>query len=219
VGWIAVGAVGIVVNAPASASAAPTASIRSVLTTTSTIQGPVRTRRSAVPPTTAAPPPVSSSVGAPVPVPPTLPLSNPSPRVLPGQESWVGIPSIGLDLPVFFGGQATIDRGVVTHYDGSGWRPPVGAGQAGTYWLAAHHVTHGAPFRNLPSVRPGDIVTITPVGGGPVVRYKITSIERVPVTVSFATVYGTDTTTARLLLQTCEGTASRLLVHGVEIQG
>jgi LPXTG-site transpeptidase (sortase) family protein len=131
----------------------------------------------------------------------------------------VSIPSIGLDLPVFFGGQATIDRGVVTHYDGSGWRPPVAVGQPGTYWLAAHHLTHGAPFRNLPSVRPGEIVTITPVGRGPVVRYEITSVQLVPVVVSFATVYGPDTTTARLLLQTCEGAASRVLVHGVAIQG
>jgi sortase (surface protein transpeptidase) len=127
----------------------------------------------------------------------------------------VSIPAIGLNLPVFPGGQSVIDEGVVTHFWAPGWRPPVAAGQAGTYWLAAHHVTHGAPFLNLPSVRPGDLVIITPAHGGPVVRYVITSLQVVGTTVAFTTVYGTDTTTPRLLLQTCEGSAYRLLVHGV----
>ena len=56
---------------------------------------------------------------------------------------------------------------------------------------------------------------ITPAHGGAAVRYVITSMQVVGTTVPLTTVYGTDTTTPRLLLQTCEGSAYRLLVHGV----
>jgi len=132
-----------------------------------------------------------------------------------GQEGWVVIPRIGLAVAVFEGGQSVIDRGVAAHYDGPGWRPPVAAGQGGTYWLAAHHVTHGAPFLRVPDLRAGDVVEIVPASGAPTVTYRVTSVEVVGVTASYLTVYGPDTTTPRLLLQTCEGDSARLLVHGV----
>jgi hypothetical protein len=171
----------------------------------------------------ASPRPASPQPASPrppsLPAAPARPPAPPAPAALafaPGQEAWLSIPSIGLTAPVFAGGQATIDRGVVTHYSGPGWRPPVGPGQAGTYWLAAHHVTHGAPFLNLPAISPGAVVVITPLHG-PIVRYLITSAQVVGTSADYTTVYGPDSTTPRLLLQTCEGGAYRLLVHGVAI--
>jgi sortase (surface protein transpeptidase) len=90
----------------------------------------------------------------------------------------------------------------------------VPAGSPGTYWLAAHHATHGSPFGNLPSVRPGAKVIIT-TASGHTYTYTVTSLEEVGVTATYETVYGPDTTTARILLQTCDGATHRVLVHGV----
>jgi len=172
-------------------------------------------------------PPVQPPAALAVPQPPPAPAPSPPPPAapagpgpggafpVPGQESWVSIPRLGIALAVFGGGQSVIDRGVVTHYDPPAGPRPVRAGQAGTYWLAAHHVTHGAPFLHLPDVRPGDLVVVTPADGSPAVRYRITSLGVVGVVVPTTTVYGTDPTSPRLLLQTCEGSSQRLLVHGV----
>ncbi len=225
--WVVAGSLFLTVNWPGQASAAPrltaaSAAAPSAVTaavTSTTAPNPPATVAAAgvttttaprVMPTTAAPSPTSTTLAPkPAPAAPKLPVPAP------GQEAWISIPAIGLNLPVFAGGQSVIDEGVVTHFWAAGWRPPVAPGQPGTYWLAAHHVTHGAPFLNLPSVRPGELVIITPVRGGAPVRYVITSMQVVGTTVPYATVYGPDTTTPRLLLQTCEGDAYRLLVHGV----
>src|SRR6202011_3833494 len=75
-----------------------------------------------------------------------------------GSEAFLTIPSIGIRLPVFLGGQATIDRGLVTHYEASGWRPPVPAGAAGTYWLAAHPSTPGSPLPAPPRIPPRAVI-------------------------------------------------------------
>jgi LPXTG-site transpeptidase (sortase) family protein len=154
---------------------------------------PTSTAQTVVPPTTAAPAAVAPAV--------------------PGQEATVDIPSLGIALPVVEGGQAVIDEGVVAHYDGPGWRAPVAAGAAGTYWLAAHHVTHGAPFERLPSIRVGaQVVVVTP---GHSFTYTVTFLQVVGTTATYATVYGTQPTARLILLQTCLGTTERLLVHGV----
>jgi sortase (surface protein transpeptidase) len=148
----------------------------------------------------------------------TVPVTSP-PEAQPtvsGQEATLVIASIGLRQPVVLGGQATIDRGVVTHFQGPGWRPAVAVGAPGTYWLAAHHATHGSPFGVLPNVRVGAIVAIDPLAGSEI-RYQVTSVQVVGTTASLLTVYGPDTTTSRILLQTCEGGANRILVHGVRI--
>ncbi|HLY82115.1 MAG TPA: sortase [Acidimicrobiales bacterium] len=128
----------------------------------------------------------------------------------------MSIPSLGLGQAVVPGGQQTIDRGVVTHYSGPGWRPPVAAGAPGTYWLAAHHSTHGAPFAALPNIKVGALILIDAVGA-PEIRYQVTSVETVGTTASYSTVYGPDSTTSRILLQTCEGDAYRMLVHGIRV--
>jgi sortase (surface protein transpeptidase) len=92
----------------------------------------------------------------------------------------------------------------------------VAAGAPGTYWLAAHHSTHGSPFANLPNIRAGALIIIDVVGGHEI-RYQVTTSQLVGTTASNLTVYGPDSTTSRILLQTCEGGAYRLLVHGVRL--
>jgi LPXTG-site transpeptidase (sortase) family protein len=164
------------------------------------------------PPASPAPVPAAARVAAPARVTPAAPVAT-FPMVA-GEEAVLIIPSIGIRLPVVLGGQATIDRGLVTHYEASGWRPPVAAGAPGTYWLAAHHSTHGSPFAALPNVRTGAVIIIDVVGGGEI-RYQVTGSQVVGTSASNLTVYGPDTTTPRILLQTCEGGAYRLLVHGV----
>jgi LPXTG-site transpeptidase (sortase) family protein len=133
-----------------------------------------------------------------------------------GEEALLTIPSLGIRLPILLGGQATIDRGLVTHYEASGWRAPVAAGAPGTYWLAAHHSTHGSPFANLPNIRAGALIVIDLMSGTEI-RYQVTSAQVVGTSASDLTVYGPDRSTPRILLQTCEGGAYRLLVHGVRI--
>jgi len=120
---------------------------------------------------------------------------------------------LGIDLPVVGGGQAIVDRGLVAHYQGQGWLAPTPPGAVGTYWLAAHHLTHGGPFRRLPSARSGDVVQVV-TSGGRTYTYVVTSIEVVGATASYATVYGTDQAARALLLQTCLSDTTRLLVHG-----
>ena len=62
-----------------------------------------------------------------------------------GTEAVLTIATLGIDLPIVLGGQPVIDQGVVAHYTAPGWEPPVPPGAVGTYWLAAHHTTHGQP--------------------------------------------------------------------------
>ena len=105
-----------------------------------------------------------------------------------------------------------IDEGVVAHYEGPGWRPPVPAGAVGTYWLAAHHATHGAPFARLPAIRVGAQVIVATAGH--TYTYTVTFLQVVGTSATYATVYGTQPTARVILLQTCLGATERLLVHG-----
>jgi LPXTG-site transpeptidase (sortase) family protein len=153
--------------------------------------------------TTTGPPPA-----APSPAPPAV-----AARSVPGQEATVVIPSLGIDLPVVEGGQAVIDEGVVAHYSGPGWRAATAAGAVGTYWLAAHHVTHGGPFERLPLIHVGaSVIVVTPVH---TYTYIVTSLQVVGTAATYATVYGTQPAARLALLQTCLGATERLLVHGV----
>lgn len=61
----------------------------------------------------------------------------------------VDMNSIGLHEPVVTGGQAEIDAGHVVDYNGL---PGI--------WLAGHHTTHGAVFRNLGDAEVGDSVCV-----------------------------------------------------------
>lgn len=145
---------------------------------------------------------------------PSMKASAPVAPVVAGEEAVVEIPSLKLSLPVVRGGQRVIDKGVAAHYSETGRRPVVDPGRPGTYWLAAHDSTHGSPFGSLPAIADGAQVRIKTLGGV-TFTYTITSRELVGSTTTEATVYGPDTTTPRILLQTCRGASHRLLVHGV----
>ncbi len=148
---------------------------------------------------------------------PTTPVAGPAapePTVaaLPaGTEAIVTIASVGMELAVVSGGQAVIDQGVVAHYTAAGWEPPVPAGAPGTYWLAAHHTTHGGPFGALPDVAVGAEIRVE--AGSRTFVYTVTSTEVTGLWPGDDAVYGTDPTASVILLQTCIG-SSRLLVHG-----
>jgi LPXTG-site transpeptidase (sortase) family protein len=136
--------------------------------------------------------------------------------VLPaGAEAMLSVPSLGIDLPIVAGGQSVIEQGVVAHYIAPGWERPVAAGAAGTYWLAAHHTTHGGPFRTLPDLAVGAEVRVTTSAHTFV--YTVTSTEVVGLWPGDDAVYGTDPTASVILLQTCVDNTLRVLVHGTLI--
>jgi LPXTG-site transpeptidase (sortase) family protein len=174
-------------------------------------------------PTTVLPAPVAVVARVPitttttpttVPTPPATQPSHLTAPDVPGQEATVEIPSIRVSLPVVTGGQDVIDRGVAAHYTGAQWRPPTDPGQPGTYWLAAHNSTHGSPFGNLHAIARGAEIRIA-THDGTVFTYLVTSRDLVGTATTLETVYGHDTASPRILLQTCEGSSQRLLVHGV----
>jgi sortase family protein len=168
------------------------------------------------PPVARPPVAASSTVPQPVAVAAAAGVAAPIPSrpvaAVPDEEATVAIPSLGIDLPIVAGGQAIIDDGVVAHYVAPGWRPPVGPGAVGTYWLAAHDVTHGAPFEKLPEVAIGAKVLVTTTLHTYV--YTVTSLQVVGVYAGYGPVYGTDPQARSILLQTCLDSTRRLLVHG-----
>jgi LPXTG-site transpeptidase (sortase) family protein len=171
------------------------------------------TNRRPSPVAAAAQPTPTTTPSTTAPSAPAVQAPRPTATSVNGQEATVEIPSIKVSLPVVRGGQDVIDRGVAAHYTGAQWRPATNPGQPGTYWLAAHNVTHGSPFENLHAIAKGAEIKITS-SDGTVFTYVVTSRDLVGTSTTLETVYGQDTTTPRILLQTCEGAAQRLLVHG-----
>ncbi len=171
---------------------------------------PVATQPVATQPVALAVPAVASAVAASS---VALAQSKPTISALPaGTEAMLSIPSVGMELPIVAGGQSVIDQGVVTHYVAPGWEPPVAAGAPGTYWLAAHHETHGAPFEALPDVAIGAEIRVTT--NSHTFVYTVTTKEVVGLLPGDEAVYGTDPTASVILLQTCVNNTLRVLVHG-----
>lgn len=131
-----------------------------------------------------------------------------------GAEGRLVIDDIGLDDPIFLGGQSTIDQDVVTHFDGrGGWRAPVDAGAPGTYWLAAHRTKDGrGPFARVPELAVGARVRI--VTAAQTFTYVIENRTVTGPNTTDAVVYGRDRNAVRLLLQTCLPGNERLLLSG-----
>jgi LPXTG-site transpeptidase (sortase) family protein len=112
----------------------------------------------------------------------TPPASTPAPAPAPTRaavradaEATVSIRRLGLELPVVDGGQEVIDQGLVAHYWAPGWREPAAPGGHGTYWLAAHHTTHGSPFLALPDVVVGDRIDVRTIDQ--TFTYTVTSTD------------------------------------------
>jgi LPXTG-site transpeptidase (sortase) family protein len=171
--------------------------------------------------TTTAPVAAATPAAAPVPLDAAIGHSEtvgegqpaPTGEALPaGVEALVSIVSVGIDQPIVLGGQAVIDRGVVAHYTAPGWEAAVAPGAPGTYWLAAHHESHGRPFAALPDVAVGAEIRVTTRGQTFV--YTVTAMEVVGLQPGDEAVYGSDPNAAVILLQTCIDNTRRLLVHG-----
>ena len=174
--------------------------------------------RRALAPAPPAPPPPPPTTTVTSTMPPRRPTAPPAPTPPPPAarrgEATVVIARLGIDQPVFLGGQAMIDRWVVAHFTDPRWLPPTDPGAPGTYWLAAHATSTGGPFQALVRAAAGDLVEIR-VTNGPTFDYQVTSTEVTGPDVEPSTVYGNDPDARLILLQTCEGPQSRLLVHGV----
>lgn len=71
-------------------------------------------------------------------------------------EALIRIPAFGTDyeVPMIEGVRDSDLSSGIGHFPGAG------PGQVGNFALAAHRVTHGEPFRDLPKLRPGDEVIV-----------------------------------------------------------
>lgn len=74
-----------------------------------------------------------------------------------GATALIRIPRFGADyvMPVFEGTSKEVLARGFGHFDQT-----AGPGEKGNYALAAHRVTHGEPLRDMPSLRPGDLVEV-----------------------------------------------------------
>ena len=102
----------------------------------------------------------------------TEPVVTPAPTVTPGAtpDSPTGvrfvIPVIGVDAPMVEGDDWDTLKEGIGHRIGSAW-----PGQAGNVVVSAHNDVYGAIFKNLRSLKPGDLVlAYTPTG---VFTYKV----------------------------------------------
>jgi sortase A len=72
-------------------------------------------------------------------------------------EALLRIPSFGRDyvIPIQQGTSDSVLAEGYGHFSST-----ANPGEVGNYALAAHRITHGQPLRDMPSLRPGDIVVI-----------------------------------------------------------
>lgn len=115
-----------------------------------------------------APPATEGSVPVPVQF-----LPEP-PGPIPGDPvALIRIPSIGVDKVVVEGiGDDELSQGP-GHYPSTAM-----PGEGGTFAVAAHRLTYGAPFSSLDRLKPGDRISVVTSEGGFV--YKVTKRETVP---------------------------------------
>jgi sortase A len=109
----------------------------------------------------------------------TLPLQATAPIAPPndprgaedlGELGRIAIPAIGLDAPMREGIRlTTLDRGP-GHWPGSAM-----PGQVGNVVVAGHRVSHGADFRKIDQLVPGDILTFTTADGS--FDYQVTGTQ------------------------------------------
>lgn len=74
-----------------------------------------------------------------------------------GPPALLKVPKFGADyvVPINEGTSQSVLAKGVAHFPGT-----AGPGQIGNYALAGHRITHGQPFADLPSLRPGDEVDV-----------------------------------------------------------
>lgn len=113
------------------------------------------------------------------PSPSGAPDRAPEPR-----RSRLSIPALGVvDVPVVrYRGAPDDARGTAIQNRGPAASPRgpgggVGPGEVGNFIVTGHRTSHAAPFRDLPSLRPGDHVLVR--SGGTVYDYVVTDTRRV----------------------------------------
>lgn len=155
----------------------------SPVATTATTVAPTTTPPSTAPPTTAAPtttaPPTTAAPTTTTWVTETLPEQPPGPVIAPadphGAEpqtrlGGITIPKLGLDRPMFEGIRLT-----TLDYGPGHWPGTALPGDVGNVVVAGHRTSHGAPFRNLDQLVPGDEVLFTTSAG--ISTYRVTGTE------------------------------------------
>ena len=147
------------------------------------------------------------------PVPPPEPL--PAAPIPVGTPERVRVPSVGIDLPISRGGQATIDQGRATWFDDGpgGWPDPTPPGVVGTFWLAGHRTSAGGPFARVVDIAIGATVHISMTDGS-VASYRITTSSTVTPDNGWTAVYGTDPTQIAIAIQTSLPGNLRLILRG-----
>jgi sortase A len=152
---------------------------------------------------------VPATVAETLPAQPSDPIAPPAdPRGFEEQIQLGGIsiPKLGLDAPLLEGIRlTTLDNGP-GHWPGTAM-----PGQVGNVVVAAHRTSHGAPFRDIDQLVPGDVVTFSTADGES--EYTVTGTEIVEPDAIWI-VDPTDTPTATLFACHPPGSvAQRIVVH------
>ncbi len=232
---IAVGAAALPADNPSTAGAfdpPPTRSATQALTalgrTTVPASRPVDTSSPSTtvpPPTTTRPPTTTTSSTVPPPPPsPSTTVAAPSdtlpaepiapPEDVRGPEplielGGIAIPRLGVEAPLLEGIRlTTLDRGP-GHWPGTAM-----PGETGNVVVGGHRTSHGAPFRDLDQLVPGDLVVFTTEAG--VSEYTVTGTQVVePDALWIAD--PTDTPTATLFACHPLGSTSHRIIVNLEL--
>ncbi len=155
---------------------------------------------------------------APITIPETLPQQEtqpiappPDPRGFENQVQLgsISIPKLGVSEPLLEGIRlTTLDNGP-GHWPGTAM-----PGEIGNVVVAGHRTSHGAPFRNLDQLVPGDVVEFD-TGGG-VVTYTVTGTQIVTPDAVWI-VNPTDTPTATLFACHPPGSTRQRIVVNLEL--
>lgn len=141
----------------------------------------------------------------------------------------IEIPTAQLRCSVYNGDQVTLDSGVVTQITDPSIAQALTTvpGHSGTIWVAGHRQSHGGVFAGLPEASEGSLITVT--DGITTATYRITGRayfdivnDRVtgpdgepsgPATLDSIIRPDHDTSKARLVLQTCDGSDHRWMIY------
>jgi sortase A len=137
-----------------------------VATTTTTTTVAPTTSTTLAPTTTIAP----TTVPETLPEQPVAPPSDPRGYEDQVQLGGISIPKLGVNAPLLEGIRlTTLDNGP-GHWPGTAM-----PGQVGNVVVAGHRTSHGAPFRNIDQLVPGDVVNFTTAAG--VIEYTVTGTQ------------------------------------------
>ena len=145
-----------VAAAPAT-TAAPSTTTTSTTTSTSTTTTTTTTTSTTTTSTTTTTPTTTLPLQTTRPV---APPQNPNGSEPLDEVGWISIPKIGLESPMYEGIRLTTLNHGPGHWPGS-----ASPGQIGNVVVAGHRTSHGAQFRHLDQLVPGDTVTFTTPDG------------------------------------------------------